>query len=94
MIIRGVDEARYARAGVLHDTFQMFDLDNTQKVSEVEEAAVAAAAARVLTVRYRNQLSVCVHWMQGSHRAQWQDFLCASGALDGQVHFHIRQACS
>lgn len=63
-------------------------LDNTQKVSEGEEAACD------LTVRYRKQLSVCVHWMQGTHRAQWQDFLCASGALDGQLHLHLRQACS
>lgn len=60
-------------------------LENTQKDEE---------AARVLTVRHRNQLSVCVHWIQGSRRAQWQDFLCASGALDGQLHLHIRQACS
>lgn len=63
-------------------------LDNTEKASEGEEAAIA------LTVRYRNQLSVCVHWMQGTHWAQWQDFLCASGALDGQLHLHICQACS
>lgn len=50
-------------------------------------------AGRALTVRYRNQLSVCVHWMQGTHGAQGQDFLCASRALDGQLHLHIRQAC-
>lgn len=93
MIIRGVDEAAYARAGVLRNTFSSTAdvdvyLDNAQKVSEGEEAAC------VLTVRYRNQLSVCVHWMQETHWAQWEDFLCASGALDGQLHFHIRQACS
>lgn len=63
-------------------------LGDTRKVSKGEEAG------RALTVRYRNQLSVCVHWMQGTHGAQGQDFLCASRALDGQLHLHIRQACS
>lgn len=46
---------------------------------------------RALTVRRRNQLR-CVDWIWGTHRAQRQDFLCASGALDGQLHLHIRQA--
>lgn len=63
-------------------------LDSSQKVCEEEEKATA------LTLMYRNKLSVCVHWLHGTHRAQWQDFLCASGPLDGQLHLHIRQACS
>lgn len=91
MIARGVDGDRSAHALECYNTiFSDVDdyLGSTQNLSEAKEAAPA------LTVMYRNQLSVRMHWMQGTHRAQWQDVLCASGALDGQLHLHIRQACS